>query len=559
MSGPTDPTQVNPPPPPGASPPPPPSGTTPPPPPTATPAPPTPDAGATPPGWSNPPTPPAPGGGGSGGDKKPLLLILGGIAALIVVIIGAVAVLGGGDDGGGAISSVDDVKEATVQILTEGSFIDPVEGQVDAAGSGTGFIIDESGIAVTNNHVVTGAAKVQVLVGGGDEELDAEVLGVSECSDLAVIDIEGDGFPVLEFAEADPGTGTEVFVAGFPLGDPEYTLTKGIISKAEAATDTQWAAVEGVLETDAKINPGNSGGPLVNQQGQVVGVNYAANAETDQNLSIKGSLAQTVIEKLRQGDDVESLGMNTQALVSDDGTSSGVWVAAVAAGTPASEAGLEAGDLITEMNGLRVGADGTMGDYCDILSSAGAEGAIDVVVLRTGTGEILEGEFNGQELEVVGSTGSGGGEPGTVDSGETQTVTSDNGTITAEAPAAWSVGTDTDGFDVAPDLDAFTTSFAAPGVSVRLISGEGDIGGLITEYLSSTGGDTVCDETGREDFDNGIYAGTQVALTCGDSGAEALLVVATSGSGNTVLVLVQATNAAEAEQGAVVVNTVAEL
>ncbi|MEL7207840.1 MAG: trypsin-like peptidase domain-containing protein, partial [Actinomycetota bacterium] len=403
MSDPTDPTSVTPPPPPGASPPPPPaSGGTPPPPPTT-------QAGGSdgPAGF----TPPPPAGGGaaagsgSGGDNKKPLMIGGGILAVLVLLVGGYLVFSGGDDGGSAVSSVDDVKLATVQILTDGSFVDPIEGQVQNAGAGTGFLIDESGIAVTNNHVVTGAASVQVRVGGEDEELDAEVLGISECSDLAVIDIEGDGYPVLEFADEDPEVGTDVFVAGFPLGDPEYTLTEGIISKAEAAVDTNWASVEGALETTAKINPGNSGGPLVLPNGQVVGVNYAANDQTDQNLSIKASLARDIIDRLEQGEDDEALGMNTQAVVSEDGSQSGVWVAAVSPGSVASEAGVEAGDLIVEMNGTTVGDDGTMGGYGDSISSAGTDGAIAVTVVRTPTGEVLSGEFNGQALEVEGSTG----------------------------------------------------------------------------------------------------------------------------------------------------------
>jgi hypothetical protein len=92
------------------------------------------------------------------------------------------------------------------------------------AGRGSGFIIDEAGVAVTNNHVVTGAAFLQVWVGGESEARNARVLGVSECSDLAVIDIEGEGYPYLESFDGPVSTGTTVFAAGFPLGDPEFTL-----------------------------------------------------------------------------------------------------------------------------------------------------------------------------------------------------------------------------------------------------------------------------------------------------------------------------------------------
>jgi serine protease Do len=268
---------------------------------------------------------------------------------------------------------------------------------------------------------------------------------------------------------------------------------------------------------------------------------------------------------LREGTDVESLGMNTRALVSEDGTESGVWVAAVSAGSTAADAGLEAGDLITEMNGLQVGSDGTMGDYCDILSSAGADGAISVVVLRTPTGDVLEGEFNGTPLAVVGAPGdpSGGqgdpGDPGDVASGDTQTVTSENGTVSAEAPVEWQVELLPDGFNVAPVVEDFNTSFSAPGVSVRLIEGETDASALIEEFLADTGGDTACTETLRGDFDSGAYIGTEVELQCGDAGAQAVLLVGTAGTGNTILALAQATTPADQEQSAGVIGTVTEL
>jgi hypothetical protein len=101
------------------------------------------------------------------------------------------------------------------------------------------------------------------------------VLGVSECSDLAVIDIEGEGYPYFEWHDGAINTGIDVYAAGFTFSDPEFTLTRGIVSKAEANGETPWASVDAVLEHDATINPGNSGGPLVGNNSKVVGVNYA--------------------------------------------------------------------------------------------------------------------------------------------------------------------------------------------------------------------------------------------------------------------------------------------
>ncbi|MGE5377249.1 MAG: S1C family serine protease, partial [Bacteroidota bacterium] len=180
------------------------------------------------------------------------------------------------DNQGGSINSVDQVKDATIQIEAQGTFEDPQFGlQLNSAGRGSGFIIDPSGLAVTNNHVVAGAALVKVWLGGETNPRNAKVLGLSECSDLAVIQIEdGGNYPSLSWYQGDVKPGLEVYAAGFPLGEPEYNLTKGIISKANANGDTDWASVKHVLGHDATINPGNSGGPLVTTDGQVVGVNY---------------------------------------------------------------------------------------------------------------------------------------------------------------------------------------------------------------------------------------------------------------------------------------------
>jgi serine protease Do len=233
--------------------------------------------------------------------------------------------------------------------------------------------------------------------------------------------------------------------------------------------------------------------------------------------------------------------MNTQAVVSEDGSASGVWVAAVSAGSPAAETGVEAGDLITEMNGLAVGDDGTMGDYCDILSSAGDGGAIDVLLVRTTTGEVLEGEFNGAPLEVVGSVegDTPGGDGG--DSGGPVTVTSDSGSISARIPAEWEFTSDTDQLTAAPDVDAFNSSFTASGLIALLIPGEPDIGVVVDELLADISPEQACDEVGRTDLDAvaPYTAGIDVAFDCGAAGAE--LVVLTGATGNTLAVFAQAT------------------
>ena len=266
------------------------------------------------------------------------------------------------------VSSLRDVKLATIQIEAEGSFVDLELGQqLNRRGRGSGLIIDQSGIAVTNNHVVTGAAILRVWVGGVREPLNARILGVSECSDLAVIDIEGDGFPVFEWFDGEIYSGLDVFAAGFPLGDPEFTLTRGIVSKGRTRGETNWASVDSVIEHDATINPGNSGGPLVTLDGRVIGVNYAGRSDTGQFFAISREEALEVISQLRAGLDVDSIGVNGTAVRNEEESISGIWVASVKSGSPASNVGLKGGDIITKLEGLVLAADGTLADYCDIL------------------------------------------------------------------------------------------------------------------------------------------------------------------------------------------------
>ena len=171
---------------------------------------------------------------------------------------------GGGSGSGSRIGDVADAKKAVIQIVAQGSFVSSESGeQQSMVGAGSGFIIDSSGIAVTNQHVVEGAGSLDVFVGGSTKAVNAKILGVSECNDLAVIDLEGDGYNYFEWYDGKLEPGLEVFAAGFPLGDPEYTLTDGIIAKAEANGDTGWASLKYTVEHSANIQPGNSGGPLL--------------------------------------------------------------------------------------------------------------------------------------------------------------------------------------------------------------------------------------------------------------------------------------------------------
>jgi hypothetical protein len=123
--------------------------------------------------------------------------------------------------------SFQDVQKAVVQIEAEGTFLDPQFGlQVNSAGRGSGFIIDPEGYAVTNNHVVTGAALVKVWVNGETTPRNAKVVAYSECNDLALIKIDGSDFSYLEWYDGEITTGMEVYLAGYPLASRSFHSPK---------------------------------------------------------------------------------------------------------------------------------------------------------------------------------------------------------------------------------------------------------------------------------------------------------------------------------------------
>ncbi len=472
-----------------------------------------------------------------------------------------------------SVSSFEDIKTRVIRIVAQGSFRDPEVGVLAGAGSGSGFIISSDGLAVTNNHVVTGAATLEVFVGGDNtSSYNARVLGVSECNDLAVIDInESAPLQALSWYDGAVDPGLSVYAAGFPLGDPEYTLTKGIVSKAKGLGDTGWASIDSTVEHDASIQPGNSGGALVTDDGTVVGVNYAKGSgagSTDQFFAIGADLAQPVVELLRNGD-FESIGVNGSAIVSDDGSLSGIWVAGVAPGTPAANLGIVAGDIITKLNGLPMATDGTMSSYCDVLRTAGEDKPIAVEVLRFDTNEVLAGELRSDgELELsfslaasveesVEAPDNQAAEPPPAADGpyaDFVTLVDNSGTLTISAPAAWAQvsgepvtlddGTVLPFLIAAPDIVAFGDSFETPGMFLTAIPGATDVDGALAQFAPAPGecGEPVIDTYSDQKF-TGKFA---IYPACGGGATLNVIVAATPADGSYLALLgVQTVTAAD--------------
>jgi serine protease Do len=444
--------------------------------------------------------------------------------------------------GTGEVADLQDVKSATIRIQADGSFYSPDGNEYSTESSGSGFIIDPEGIAVTNNHVVEGAAILHIWVGGESQSRNALILGVSECADLAIIDLEGDGYPFLTWYEGEISPGLAVYAAGYPHGEPEYTLTQGIVTRAKAGGDTDWASVDSVLQHQAPIAHGSSGGPLVTEEGQIVAVNYAGGDDALEFLAIAGPQALPIIERLRANEDVDSIGISPQAVAFEDGLN-GIWVTSVRAGSPADQAGLKSGDMITEMAGMSFLTDETldtytMADYCDILRTHGQEATIDMEVVRFDTEEVLEGQINGRPLEAAFSFADAGEEDVTT-SDETYSdyvqLKDDTGATQLEAPVQWadvngSPMTEDDGTPyaasivAAPDLDAFW-DYQAPGVrfaAMPTAPGELTAEGVLDTFDYSDD----CEYVGREPYSDPLYEGAYDHYTnCAGKGG-ALFVVA---------------------------------
>jgi serine protease Do len=467
------------------------------------------------------------------------------------------------------ITSLSDLKKATIQIEAEGTFIDPQFGYMaNAAGRGSGFIIDPSGIAITNNHVVTGAALIKVWVGGDTTKVyNARILGVSECSDLAVIDIEGDGFPYLSWYDGTANVGLQVYAAGYPLGDPEFTMTQGIVSKEKANGETTWASVDSVIEHTATINPGNSGGPLVDADARVVGINYAGVSSTSQYYAINRGTALGVIEQLRTGKDVDSIGINGEAVSNEDGSLTGIWVSSVKSGSPADKTGIKAGDIITSLENLYLATDGTLKDYCDILRTHAPDATLSVQVLRWDSQDLLEGQLNGRTLEVVASgvppteegignepIGPGTSAPINCAASSTpgyNTCIDDTGSMQVDVPDTWTeVNGSTWVFDdqdigvaisAAPSLSDFDSYFDAEGVFFGASDTFAQIGGYV-EFLDYYTGlyTSDCHRDGRFDYNDGLYRGKydQYSNCGGTGGYDAYVLSAVDINSPTAMIIV---------------------
>ena len=272
------------------------------------------------------------------------------------------------------------------------------------APEGTGFIVRDDGIVVTNFHVIDGALAIRVITADGGR-FDARAIGGRQEADLAVLKIEASGLPTVELGEsAALQLGQQVVALGFALGFAGGpSVTSGIVSAVDRTLEipNEEATYEDLIQTDAAINPGNSGGPLVDLAGRVVGINtagvgagFAENIGFAISIDAVKSLIDFAIENPAAPTPFLGVGTSdvTPVVQAQLGlpVDSGALVEGV--GGPAAEAGIEVGDVIVALGGDPVDSSEGLGD----------------AILRHGPGDAVEVELvrDGSRITVTATLGA---------------------------------------------------------------------------------------------------------------------------------------------------------
>jgi putative serine protease PepD len=310
-------------------------------------------------------------------------LLGGGAGAGLLVATGATdggstttnvvqASSGNGDEAGSAVSldasalyqsTSAGVVSITARGIASNGAVSPFGQSPDsqATASGSGFVIDAQGRILTAAHVVDGASQITVTFRDGTSRT-AELLGQDDATDVAVLKVDPSGLslhPLELGSSASLGVGDAVAAIGDPFGY-ERSMSTGIVSGLDRTIEApNGFTVAHAIQTDAALNPGNSGGPVLNAAGQVIGIadQVATNGSSDSNsgvgFAVPIDLVKSELSKLEAGERVSHayLGVSTSTAA---GTTAGALVQSVASGSPADQAGLRSGDIVTALGGTRV-------------------------------------------------------------------------------------------------------------------------------------------------------------------------------------------------------------
>lgn len=284
------------------------------------------------------------------------------------------------------IDSVAKVKNAVVKI----DVFKNVKGKMQRAGSGSGFIFSSDGLIFTNCHVVKGAEKIMVSL-LNENEIEASLIGKDPDTDLAILKIYSEGYSVSRLGDAEKlQIGQLVIAIGNPLGY-QHTVTTGVVSALGRSLRSQnGMLVDNVIQSDAALNPGNSGGPMINTEGEVVGVNTAI-IQGAQGLSFSVSIntAKEIASQLIQNGKVFKayLGFQLQEVPIHNkikqhyhlSNEKGLFVVNVEENSPASRSQVRAGDIIITFNGRPVN---TLHELFKELTKKEVLNMVDISVLR---------------------------------------------------------------------------------------------------------------------------------------------------------------------------------
>lgn len=297
---------------------------------------------------------------------------------------------------------VEKVSPSIVSIVTETQAAS-LRGITTEAGAGTGMIVSANGYILTNKHVIEGADRVTVVRSDGTTYENARLVGTDPLNDIAFLKIDGvSDLPTVELGDSSSlRVGQSVVAIGNSLGQYQNTVTSGIVSGVGRPVSAQSGdTVENLndlIQTDAAINPGNSGGPLLNLQGQVIGINTAV-AQDAQGIgfAIPISAAKGMIKGVVANGKVERayIGVNYVTITPEVArqynltVKTGAYVvasqqgrSAVVSGSPADRAGIKEGDIVTRVNGVDVGK---AGDVASLVGEYAPGDTIELTLLREG-------------------------------------------------------------------------------------------------------------------------------------------------------------------------------
>ena len=281
--------------------------------------------------------------------------------------------------------------------------------RLQATGLGSGFLISSDGFIVTNNHVVERAQEFRVKFADGHEQ-EARLIGRDAATDLAVLKVEGSNFTPIEFGNSDElEQGDWVVAVGSPLG-LSNSVTAGIVSAKGRSGIGGLQSYQDFIQTDAAINPGNSGGPLVNLEGKLVGVNSAIASKSGGyegiGFAIPTKVAQSVTTSLMKTGRVQRgwLGIDFERMQPDPTKRAvqGVKVSQIMEASPAEQAGLKPGDVITEFDGKAIDSDERL---VSLIALSAPKTEVSLGVLRGGKKETIKAVVGdqGQAAQSMGA------------------------------------------------------------------------------------------------------------------------------------------------------------